>query len=86
MHFFWRSKATLGIWVAPLLAGHSAVVRSSFRDVYSYTGKQATMISVQSIALQLRFLQRVEENSSEHNSKTFCQCQSILFAPLVEKG
>lgn len=35
------------------------------------------MISVQSIALQLRFLQRVEENSSEHNSKTFCQCPSI---------
>ena len=35
------------------------------------------MISVQSIALQLCFLQRVEENSSEHNSKTFCQCPSI---------
>ena len=44
----------------------------------------ATMISVQPIALQLRFLQTMREISSEHNTTTFLPVPIDLFAPFLK--
>ena len=46
----------------------------------------AEMISVQPIALQLRFLQTMREISSEHNTTTFLPVPIDLFAPFVKKA
>jgi regulator of protease activity HflC (stomatin/prohibitin superfamily) len=46
----------------------------------------AAMISVQPIALQLRFLQTMREISSEHNTTTFLPVPIDLFAPFVKKA
>ena len=45
----------------------------------------AAMISVQPIALQLRFLQTMREISSEHNTTTFLPIPIELFAPFQKK-
>jgi len=46
----------------------------------------AAMISVQPIALQLRFLQTMREISSEHNTTTFLPIPIELFTPFMKKG
>ena len=45
----------------------------------------AEMISVQPIALQLRFLQTMREISSEHNTTTFLPVPIDLFTPFMKK-
>src|SRR5947207_6799691 len=45
----------------------------------------AAMISVQPIALQLRFLQTMREISSEHNTTTFLPIPMDIFAPFRKK-
>jgi regulator of protease activity HflC (stomatin/prohibitin superfamily) len=45
----------------------------------------AAMISVQPIALQLRFLQTMREISSEHNTTTFLPVPIDLFSPFLKK-
>jgi regulator of protease activity HflC (stomatin/prohibitin superfamily) len=46
----------------------------------------AAMISVQPIALQLRFLQTMKEISSEHSTTTFLPIPLDLFAPFLNKS
>ena len=46
----------------------------------------ATMINVQPIALQLRFLQTMREISSEHNTTTFLPVPIDLFTPFLKKS
>ena len=45
----------------------------------------ATMIAAQPIALQLRFLQTMQEISSEHNTTTFIPIPIDLFTPFLKK-
>jgi regulator of protease activity HflC (stomatin/prohibitin superfamily) len=45
----------------------------------------ATMIATQPIALQLRFLQTMQEISSEHNTTTFIPIPIDLFTPFLRK-
>ena len=45
----------------------------------------AAMISTQPIALQLRFLQTMQEISSEHNTTTFLPIPIELFSPFLRK-
>jgi len=45
----------------------------------------AVMISVQPIALQLRFLQTMQEISSEHNTTTFLPLPIELFSPFLNR-
>ena len=45
----------------------------------------ATMIAEQPIALQLRFLQTMQEISSEHNTTTFIPIPIDLFTPFLKK-
>lgn len=45
----------------------------------------AALISVQPIALQLRFLQTMREISSEHNTTTFLPIPIDLFSPFLKK-
>jgi hypothetical protein len=46
----------------------------------------ATMIATQPIALQLRFLQTMQEISSEHNTTTFIPIPIDLFTPFLKKA
>lgn len=46
--------------------------------------KAAGMISTQPIALQLRFLQTMQEIASEHNTTTFLPVPIDLFSPLMK--
>lgn len=46
----------------------------------------AQMISVEPIALQLRFLQTMREISSEHNTTTFLPVPIDVFAPFARNG
>ncbi|MBI4658852.1 MAG: SPFH domain-containing protein [Verrucomicrobia bacterium] len=46
----------------------------------------AGMISVQPIALQLRFLQTMREISSEHNTTTFLPVPIDLFSPFLKRA
>lgn len=48
--------------------------------------KAAGMISVQPIALQLRFLQTMKEISSEHNTTTFLPIPIDLFSPFAKRA
>jgi hypothetical protein len=45
----------------------------------------ATMISAQPIALQLRFLQTMQEISTERNTTTFIPIPIDLFSPFLKK-
>ena len=46
----------------------------------------AEMISVQPVALQLRYLQTMREISSEHSTTTFLPVPIDLFAPFLKKS
>jgi hypothetical protein len=46
--------------------------------------RAAAMISVQPIALQLRFLQTMKEISSEHSTTTILPVPIHLFAPFIK--
>jgi regulator of protease activity HflC (stomatin/prohibitin superfamily) len=46
----------------------------------------ATMIAAQPIALQLRFLQTMQEIASEHNTTTFIPIPMDLFTPFLRKA